>query len=224
MRTNKLENKTYYKYIEATLESIAEHGGLTGVNLAIISKKLGYAHTNAYNYFQGFEGLVFAAFDEAIVRYGNSVIRELDLIDDGYQYVLQFVKNIIDFALNNPGYYRFIGSDDFNISGLSHSTIEKVIQLKQFFLDVIYSVTKSSISRAESDDDANILMSYLDGELFNIINKRAFSDDQTEIRMINNTMRLLKLFTSKDTCNADKDLSTDCHIKAEIPLYLKKSQ
>jgi AcrR family transcriptional regulator len=220
MRTKKLENDTYTKYIEAMLETISEKGGLTGVNLRMVSKKIGCAHTNAYNYFDGYDGLIFAAYDRALVLYGLSVIKGLDEIEDGGEYFITFIKNIITFAIENPGYYRFIGSDSFDIENLSIETIQKAIELKTFFLDVFYSVTKPLLDKKEADENANILMSYIDGELFNIINKRAFPDDDTANRMIFNTIKLVKLFTFKDGHCIDLDGICEKSFKPTIPKYL----
>ncbi len=220
MRTKKLDNNTYIKYVEAMLELISEKGGLTGVNLRMASKRVGCAHTNAYNYFDGYDGLIFAAYDKALVLYGLAVAKGLDEIEDGGQYFITFIKNIITFALENPGYYRFIGSDSFNLGGLSMETIQKAIELKAFFLDVFYSVTKPSLSKEEADENANILMSYIDGELFNIINMRAFADDDTANRIIFNTIKLVKLFTSKDGHCIDLEKECERSFKPDLPKYL----
>lgn len=198
MRKRKLDNSTYDKYIEAMLELIAEKGGLSEVNLRMVSKKVGCAHTNAYNYFNGYNGLIYAAYDKALDIYGFAVIEGLDQVESGGHYFTLFINNIIKFALNNPGYYRFIGSDSFEIQGLSPKTINKAIELKTFFLDAFYAITKPVLDKEESDVDANILMSYIDGELFNIINKRAFPDERVSERIIENTLRLVELFTIKN--------------------------
>lgn len=220
MRAKKLDNGTYNKYIEAMLELILEKGGLTGVNLRMVSKKIGCAHTNAYNYFEGYDGLIFAAYDRALVLYGLAVVKGLDEIEDGGEYFIAFIKNIIDFALENPGYYRFIGSDSFNIAGLSMETIQKAIELKAFFLDVFYLVTKPLLDREEADENANILMSYIDGELFNIINMRAFPDDDTSNRIISNSIKLVKLFTQKNGNFIDLEEKCEKSFIPNLPKYL----
>ncbi len=220
MRTKKRDNSTYNKYIEAMLELILEKGGMTGVNLRMVSKRVGCAHTNAYNYFDGYDGLIFAAYDRALVLYGLSVVKGLDEHEDGGQYFIAFIKNIITFALENPGYYRFIGSDSFDIGSLSMETIQKAIELKAFFLDVFYSVTEPLLDKEEADEDANILMSYIDGELFNLINKRAFPDDDITNRIITNTIKLVKLFTSKYGHCIDLEKKCGRSFKPNLPKYL----
>ncbi len=220
MRVKKLENSTYKKYVETMLELILEKGGLTDVNLRMVSKRIGCAHTNAYNYFDGYEGLIYAAYDRALVLYGEAVVKGLDEIEDGGAYFLTFINNIIQFALDNPGYYRFIGSDAFNLAGLSATTIQKAIELKTFFLDVFYAVTQPNLDREESDQNANILMSYIDGELFNIINMRAFPEEDTANRIITNTIKLMKLFTLKDGEGIDLEKGCKKSFIPDLPSYL----
>lgn len=210
----------YNEFVETMLELILEKGGLTGVNLRLVSKKIGCAHTNAYNYFDGFDGLIFAAYDRALDIYGSAVIQDLKSTSDGKACFLKFVNNIVEFALENPGYYRFIGSDTFNIRGLSRETIGKAIQLKQFFLDLFYAVVRPYLSREESDMSASILMAYLDGELFNIINKRAFPEDRVNERIIEYTEKLLNMFIVQP--NQEIKESTDISPFAcpEFPKYV----
>lgn len=222
MAKKKLDNNTSEKFIEAMLETISEKGGLSGVNLRMVAKKVGCAHTNAYNYFDGYEGLIFAAYDKALDLYGVAVIEGLDEIESAGAYFIRFIQNIIDFALNNPGFYRFIGSDDFPIQKLGLQTIQKAIDLKKFFLDAFYSVTGHMIDREESDIDANILMSYLDGELYNIINMRAFPDENVAERIIENTIRLISLFTQKNGKSISLLSDFDFYTEALAPNYVRE--
>ena len=222
MAKKKLDNNTSEKFIEAMLETIDEKGGLSGVNLRMVAKKVGCAHTNAYNYFDGYDGLIFAAYDKALDLYGLAVVEGLDEIKSAGTYFIRFIQNIIDFALKNPGFYRFIGSDDFPIQKLGPETIKKAIELKTFFLDAFYAVTGHVIDREESDVDANILMSYLDGELYNIINMRAFPDENVAERIIENTIRLIALFTQNKGNPISLLVDIDFYMKPLIPNYVNK--
>lgn len=220
MKDKSAKNR-YNEFVNTMLELILEKGGLTGVNLRLVSKRIGCAHTNAYNYFDGFDGLIFAAYDRALDLYGSAVIQDLNDISDGKACFLKFVTNIIDFALDHPGYYRFIGSDTFNIQGLSMETIGKAIQLKQFFLDLFYAVVRPYLSREESDISASILMSYLDGELFNIINGRAFPEDKVDVRITLYTERLLNLFIKQSVKEVTESYDTKQFECPEVPAYVK---
>ncbi len=211
---------TYNRFIEGMLELISEKGGLSDVNLRMVSKRIGCAHTNAYNYFDGYDGLIFETYDRALDIYGSAVVKDLESFSNGQECFEKFVQNIIMFALDNPGYYRFIGSDAFNIKGLSEKTILKAIQLKQFFFEIFYAVVKPYLDRKESDIYANILMAYLDGELFNIINMRAFPEDQVEKRIMEYTKKLMKMFVSQSTLNASGKTRVDAFVCPKYPEYV----
>lgn len=194
MRKKKLENTMYTQFVEAMLALILEKGGLKEVNLRMVSKRIGCAHTNAYNYFENFDALIFEAYDQAVVYYGIAVSKEVDKTRDANLAFKQFVENIVTFAIEYPGYYRFIGTDDFKIEKLPRKTIEKAYQMKNLFLDLFYRVVKNDISRESSDEYANILFAYIDGELYTLINKRAYPDEHIADRMIRNIKKLIELF------------------------------
>jgi AcrR family transcriptional regulator len=194
MRKKKLENTMQTKFVEAMLELILEKGGLKEVNLRMVSKRIGCAHTNAYNYFENFDALIFEAYDQAVMYYGIAVSKDLDMSRDANLAFKQFVENIVEFAIEYPGYYRFIGTDDFKIEKLPNKTIEKAYEMKNLFLDLFYRVVKKDLSRKISDDYANILFAYIDGELYTLINKRAYPDERIADRMISNVKKMIELF------------------------------
>lgn len=214
MRKKKLENPMYTKYVDAMLELILEKGGLKEVNLRMVSKHIGCAHTNAYNYFENFDALIFAAYDKAVIHYGVAVSKVLDKAQDANLIFIQFIKNIVSFAVEYPGYYRFIGSDDFKIEHMPYKTIEKAAQMKNFFEDLFYLTVQKHMSRKVSDEYSNIVMSYVDGELYTLINKRAFPDENIADRLINNTKKLIELFIldTGQTLSFDKPNPIDCPV------------
>ena len=95
-----------------TLELIAEEGGSLSVNLRAISRRMGCAHTNVYNYFASYGDLLWAAFRRALRVYGEYLIarprrrpgRPPSTCD-------RAIANLASFPQQNPGLYRFIGSD-----------------------------------------------------------------------------------------------------------------
>ena len=65
------------RFIDETLELIAEKGGSQEVNLREIARRIGCAHTNAYNYFVSFDELLWAAFRRGLKRYGEYLVHDL---------------------------------------------------------------------------------------------------------------------------------------------------
>lgn len=182
------------KFIEGTLKLILEYGGITKVNLRMVSKQIGCAHTNAYNYFSNWEELIFEAYDHAIVLYGLYVSYDLN-VEQSQLIFIKFIERIIDFAFNYPGYYRFIGSDDLETSRLPEKTIVKVVSLRDYFIDVLNYTFNDAVDNERTAHIASIVMAYLDGELFNIINKRAFPEADAKQRIIKNVVEMIWIYT-----------------------------
>ncbi len=83
--------------------------------------------------------------------------------------------------------------------------------LKSLFLNNFYILVKPIADRSSSDSFANIIMSYIDGELFTIINKRAFPCDLVEERIIKNSIQLVELYITnlkRDAALLDRIIST----------------
>lgn len=194
MRKKKLDSSMYVKYIDAMLELILDNGGLKNVNLRMVSKHIGCAHTNAYNYFENFDALIYAAYDKTLTHYASAITNKLHHFDDANQLFIQFIENIASFAINYPGYYRFIGSDDFKIEALPPHSVEKARQMKKYFEDLFFLIIKDAVDRERSDNYANIIMAYIDGELHALINKRVYPDENITKRLIKNTKKLVELF------------------------------
>lgn len=207
MKKRKIINSTRDNFIQGMLYLIEEKGSLTNINLRMISQHIGCAHTNAYNYFDGFDGLIFEAYDEALVIYRRNVVVDLNNSNTYLGLFTKFISNIINFALNHPGLYRFIGSDNFKIENLPRKTIDKAISLKELFYKIFYISINEANPNEKSDNFASIIMSYVDGELFNIINKRSFIGDDLELKIINNCTEIIKMFIEKK--NPDFDIHSE---------------
>jgi AcrR family transcriptional regulator len=79
------------------------------VNLRELSRELGYAHTNAYNYFGGLEDLLGRALVAALERQYEAARRALDGAGaDPRRRMSRLVASQVDFALAHPGWYRFV--------------------------------------------------------------------------------------------------------------------
>ena len=103
-------NPTSERLIEITVNLIDENGGLQGVNLRKIAKLAGCAHTNVYNYFQNFEGLLWAALERILKRWLQYTEEQEqgspDLEPDTF--LARAIASQLDFALEHSGWYRFI--------------------------------------------------------------------------------------------------------------------
>ena len=192
-RTGELRDR----YIEETLDLIAEKGGSMDVNLREISRRIGCAHTNAYNYFESFDDLLWEAYRSGLRMYGDFIIRGLSDDLSGHEYFEGLMRNMFEFGLENPGLHRFISSDPFSPEDIPEDIIECVIGMKAYFNEAVFTMCLGRVPREEADTIGDILLGYMDGELFNIINGRVLPNEEAEERVLGNLATLFTLLTSR---------------------------
>jgi AcrR family transcriptional regulator len=185
------------RFIDETMALVAEKGGFGEVNLREISRRVGCAHTNVYNYFANLEDLMWAAFDRTLDRYADALTRGLDTSKSPLRCFRALIGNMISFAVDNPGLYRFISSDPINPQTIPRNSIDKVIALKAYFIEVIHLLGEEKMTRRRAGDVGNMLLAYLDGETLNYINGRILPDEDILGRTKKNGEKLFTLLTAR---------------------------
>ena len=181
------------RYIDTTLELIAEEGGSQSVNLRAISRRMGCAHTNAYNYFDSLGDLRWAAFARGLRVYGEFLIRDLDRGLTPAEFLRRVVFNLASFPLESPGIYRFIASDPIDLETIPDEILRTVIGMKRWFVTVVESAASPAADPARVREAAEIVLAYIDGETLNLINGRVIPDEDLRSRIVPNAMRLFEL-------------------------------
>lgn len=155
------ERYTTRSFILAGLELLEEERSLRSLNLRKIAKRVGCAHTNAYNYVGSFEELLWLLLDEAIrvlLSYGQ--IEAPDTVYDQSPKV-DLIDAYISFAVEHPALYHLIWDD--MLRGEPPSDIQITMRapgrLFQEYLE--YRLGK----QGELAQIARIIMCYLHGEL-----------------------------------------------------------
>ena len=197
MSRKKHSGITAEKFIDETVRLIEKHGGSTKVNLREIAKSVGCAHTNAYNYFEGFEQLMWAAFEKALRRYADAIVYRLDSSMSAHAYFTRVISNMVGFAEQNPGLYRFISTDPLATEKVPEQLIDILTQMKGFFIDVVHQLSAGSLTAAQAQEAGDILLAYLDGETLSMINGRYLPGDNISERIVGNAVRLYTLLTSR---------------------------
>jgi AcrR family transcriptional regulator len=200
MTRRKSKGPSAERYIEETLAMIVETGGSRNVNLRAISRRVGCAHTNVYNYFSSLEDLLWAAFRRALGIYAAAIVEGLDDSLSGHAYFRRLTGNLVGFAVDQPGLYRFVGSDPLDPARIPDDILETVGGLKGFYIQAIFCLCDGRLERDEAEEMANILLAYLDGEVFNLINGRVLPEEDIVGRVLDNAERLFTLL-SASTCD-----------------------
>lgn len=184
------------RYIEATLDLIAERGGSAQVNLREISRRIGCAHTNAYNYFESREDLLLHAFRRALRQYGDAITAGLDGTLSGHAFLRRMIRNMIEWSIQHPGLHRFISSDPIDPEKLPGDIIETVILMKKWIAQVLEVLACGRLDKMGLTRMVDVVLGYLDGEVFNLINGRFLPGEDIAGRVIDNIECLFELFTS----------------------------
>ena len=181
------------RFIDETLALIGERGGSHGVNLREVSRRVGCAHTNAYNYFESFEDLLWASFRHELRAYGDFLGRDLDDSLAPREYLRRVVSNLAAYPEEQPGRYRFIASDPIDLERIPADVLETVARMKRWALDVFRACLPTLGSSADADASCNIVLAYIDGETLNLINGRMVPGEDVRGRIVENALRLFAL-------------------------------
>ncbi len=189
---------TAERYLEETLALVAEKGGSQGVNLREISRRIGCAHTNVYNYYAGLDDLLWAAFRRVIRDYAESMTVGLEGPLTPLEYFRRLVTNLASYPQQNPGLYRFIGSDPIDVERIPADVLELVTRVKAWMFEAFAAVSGPHLTAKEVEDFCNITYGYIDGETFNYINGRVVPGEDIPGRIVDNAVRLFLLLTRYD--------------------------
>ena len=185
------------RYVDQTIALISEKGGSRDVNLREISRRIGCAHTNVYNYFASLDDLLWAAFRRALRLYAEAMVEGLDGSLSGHAFFQRLIRNLVGFAVDHPGLHRFISSDPLDPERIPDDVIVTVSGLKRFYMDCLAVLCGDRLDRRRVEQLGDILLAYLDGETFNLINGRVLPDEDIVARVLGNAERLFALLTAE---------------------------
>ena len=184
---------TEQRFVAATLELIAEEGGSLGVNLRAVSRRVGCAHTNVSNYFDSYGDLLWAAFRRALRVYGEHLTRGLNAAMSADAYLRRTVENLATFPQENPGLYRFIGSDPSDPATIPVDVMDTVAAMKRWFAAVVEAAAGPAIDPDDARKAADVVLAYIDGETLNLINGRAVVGEDLGARVVTNALHVFEL-------------------------------
>ena len=193
MPKRKRSGPTAERFVAVTVDLIAEQGGSQSVNLREVSRRVGCAHTNVYNYFDSFDDLLWEAFRRTLVRYSDAIVAGLDDALPPREYFRRLVTNLASFPLENPGLYRFIGSDPIDVEAIPEDVLATVTRVKTWLFAAFTALVGPG---RDAEDFCNITYGYIDGETFNVINGRVVPGEDIAGRIVANALRLYELFAA----------------------------
>ena len=137
---------------------------------------------------------MWAAFRQVLDDYETFLWHNLD---DGLapdEYLHRLITNLVAYPQENPGSYRFIGSDPVGDGEFPAEILDTVVVMKQRLFES-FRTCRPGTDPATVDDACNIVYAYIDGETFNLINERVVPGEDVEGRIVGNAIRLFHLLT-----------------------------
>ena len=185
------------RYVAMTLDLIEERGTSVGVNLREVSRRLGHAHTNVYNYFGSYEDLLEHALRRAILHYAKAMAANLNEDLSARDCYLRFIRNMVEWSIQNPGYHRFISTDPLDPDALPKDIIDNVVVLKAWIAGLLGELAGQRITGEALLDLRDIQLGYLDGEVSNLLNGRVLPSEDPAERVLRNLEKLFVLLVGQ---------------------------
>lgn len=107
---------TKEQVIEKTLEITRDNQDFSKVNLRVIAREVGCAHTNLYNYFSNFDQLLCEVYIKVLSIFSAKIMEGISGINDYILLLRKLFNEIIDFYLSNRGWFRLLWIE--SISGI----------------------------------------------------------------------------------------------------------
>ncbi len=153
-KQKKLESAGKEAFIDAALFLLDEGMNLRELNLRKVAKRVGCAHTNAYNYFTSYEELLWWSLKGALERMTAGVDPVHDDLTEAY----------VDFALEHPAWYRLIWLEP--LGGKAPKAVAEYLAVPaQSYTRWLSARTGTEIAGTEMETKARIFHGYLHGEL-----------------------------------------------------------
>ncbi len=160
---------------------------------------MGCAHTNVYNYFAGFQDLLWAAFRRTLSIYGAWLTKDLNDSLEPDDYLRRVLVNLATFPQAHPGLYRFIASDRLPMGDIPTDILDTVSDMKRWLSKALRAASNSEIGPDDAAVIADIVLAYVDGETLNLINERVVPGEDIHGRIVHNALRIYRLLVLETT-------------------------
>ncbi len=169
--------------MRATLDLVEEQGGVRGVNLRRITKRVGCAHTNAYNYFGSLEDLFWAARCEGLRDLVEAVEQHKPETPELTAFAAHFAERQIDFAIQHPGLYRFLWLESLGGSPPPELAVLRLEMAEGFVGDLVFH-SGGRLSRSQLLTAVDVMHGYLHGEICKMLTGTTISTESDRVRQI----------------------------------------
>lgn len=175
------------RYVEGTLALIDVTASLREVNLRAVSRRLGCAHTNAYNYFRDFDELLWHALAAAVERLMTHSLEAIQEVKGKERRFRRFIASQVEFAWHHPAWYRLIWIDQLGSDPPGH-LLSTLSQPGPLFGEQLATMAPRPLTSAEVSRIAEVLHNYLHGVLTKVAANRVAQEDMGRLARRTATM------------------------------------
>lgn len=186
------------QYVTEALRQIDLAGDLHGLTLREVSRRLGCAHTNAYNYFEDLPALLWRARAAALERQIEAASTPLQRRRSPRAAFEACVASQVDFALQHPGWYRAIWLD--RLEGPPPADVVRLLErATEVILELVSLLAPGELPPARAREVAEVFHTYLHGALCKAIAGRVASAAPADLRrsIVSTARRVLLLLLAE---------------------------
>lgn len=187
--------------INKALELIKDTVDIRSVNLRVIARGLGCAHTNIYNYFPSLDALLWEAYTVILERFSKHIEKSISGMLDYQMQLERFVAEIVNFYLDNKGWFRLIWVE---IIGEERPESNQIFVCKNLdrnvdiVSDILINAHKCMPDRNKLKNTIHVVHCYIYGEISMFIANHSLIKDESELRkyIVDEAMKMLQMYLS----------------------------
>lgn len=174
---------------QAAAEMLVEKG-YEGVTLAKVAKKVGFATTNIYRYFDSKDDLIYAAIEDGFVAFGERLEAAYRSTDEPMERILALGRAYARFAADYPVHYElmFVLKTDYLFGERDVPGVDKLGYLTQALGE---AMAQGVIRQGNLQAMANAQWALLHG-VITLANAMPFIDDKQREEVLEEAFEVTK--------------------------------
>ncbi len=199
------KNISKEQIVEVTLNLIKKKEDSRSITIREIAKELGCSHPNIYNYYKSMENILWDCSEEIFLKKVDYSKKNFNNVENKYLKFLTILKNYIDFALDNKGWYKLIWVDKLE-GEIPEKTLEKIVYADKQFKNLFLSTFPEISSKESLEEIANIIFGYIHGEIMVYLFKSIFYENRDVFvdSVLKYSLKTIKLFIKHDMEEKDE--------------------
>ncbi|MEM7737315.1 MAG: TetR/AcrR family transcriptional regulator [Deinococcota bacterium] len=189
-RSHDAKAKVRTAMLEAAGELLIEHG-YEGLTLAKVAKKVGFATTNIYRYFDSKDDLLYATIEDAFVEFGERLEHAYVSQTDPIERLLALGHAYVDFADEHPVPYTlmFVLKTDYLFSQRQVPGIGKLGYLTKAIEE---GMTTGAIRQVDAPALSHVLWGLLHG-IVTLADAMPLWDEYTKEAALHEAFKTIRL-------------------------------